>query len=65
MQTTVVLIIATQILLSTALPLDIVLPRDKRSEQLSNEKATDLKSGIELLFQYLVSIEYVIQDILI
>ena len=65
MQTTVVLIIATQILLSTALPLDIVLPRDKRSEQLSNEKVTDLKSGIELLFQYLVSIEYVIQDILI
>ena len=65
MELTVVLIIAIQVLLSTALPLDIVLPRDKRNEQISEEKVTDLKSGIELLFRYLVSIEYVIQDILI
>ena len=65
MQNAVVLIFATQVLLSTALPLDIVLQRDKRSKQLSKEKVTDLKSGIELLFQDLVSTEYVIQDILI
>ena len=65
MQNAVVLIFATQVLLSTALPLDIVLQRDKGSKQLSKEKVTDLKSGIELLFQDLVSTEYVIQDILI
>ena len=65
MQTAVVLIFAIQFLLSTALPLHIVLPRDKRSEPLSKEKVTNLKSGIELLFQYLVSTEHVIQDILI
>ena len=62
MQNAVVFIFATQVLLSTALPLDIVL---QRSKQLFKEKVTDLKSGIELLFQYLVSTEYVIQDILI
>ena len=63
METTLVLIIATQVLLSTALPLDIVLPRDKRSEHISKAKVTDLKSGIELLYQYLVSTQYVIKDI--
>ena len=65
MQTIVIFIFATQFLLSTALSLDIVLPRDKSSKQLSKEIVTDLKSGIELLVQYLVSKEYVIQDILI
>ena len=50
MQTAVILIITIQALLATALPLDIVLPRDKRSDEVSN-----FKSGIQLLFQYLVS----------
>ena len=63
MQIAVVLIFCNTSLLSTALPLDIVLTKDKRRQPLSKEKVTDLKSGIKLLFQYLVSTEYVIQNI--
>ena len=63
MQIAVVLIFCNTSLLSTALPLDIVLTKDKRRQPLSKEKVTDLKSGINLLFQYLVSTEYVIQNI--
>ena len=58
MQNAVVLIFATQVLLSIALPLEIVLPKDKRSEDIS-----DLKSGVQLLFEYLVSTKYVIQHL--
>ena len=65
MQIAVVLIFCNTSLLSTALPLDIVLTKDKRRQPLSKEKVTDLKSGIKLLFQYLVSTEYVIQNITI
>ena len=53
--TIIVLAFSVQVLLSTALPLDNVLLRDKRSDELSKIKATDVKSGIQVLKEYLVS----------
>ena len=44
-----------QVLLSTALPLDNVLSRDKRSNELSKMKVSDVKSGVQALKEYLVS----------
>ena len=53
--TIIVLAFSIQVLLSTALPLDNVLLRDKRSDELSKIKATDVKSGVQVLKEYLVS----------
>ena len=53
--TIIVLAFSVQVLLSTALPLDNVLLRDKRSDELSKIKATDVKSGVQVLKEYLVS----------
>ena len=51
----IVLSFSVEVLLSTALPLDNVLSRDRRSNELSKMKATDVKSGVQVLKEYLVS----------
>ena len=51
----VVLNFSIQVLLSTALPLDNLLSRDKRSNELSKMKVTDVKSGVQVLKEYLVN----------
>ena len=51
----IVLSFSVEVLLSTALPLDNVLSRDKRSNELSKMKVTDVKSGVQVLKEYLVS----------
>ena len=53
--TIIVLTFSVQVLLSTALPLDNVLLRDKRNDELSKTKVTDVKSGVQVLKEYLVS----------
>ena len=60
MKTVVILILATQILLSDASSLDVLPKDDKSSNDLSKAKVTDLKSGVQLLYEHLVSTEYVI-----
>lgn len=60
MKTVVILILATQILLSNASSLDVLPKDDKISNDLSKAKVTDLKSGVQLLYEHLVSTEYVI-----
>ena len=51
----IVLSFSVEVLLSRALPLDNVLSRDRRSNELSKMKATDVKSGVQVLKEYLVS----------
>lgn len=63
MKSVVILILATKVLLFDASLLDvtIVLSKDnKSSNNLSKTKVTDLKSGVQLLYEHLVSTEYVI-----
>ena len=52
----VMLTFSVQVLLSTALPLGNVLSRDKQSNELSKMKVTDVKSGVQALKEFLVSL---------